>query len=507
MRVTLPATLPYTGVIDTFAATQLTIMLGKEHCVTEIFQRSRMEHGAGRVTRRAVLAGVAAACSSILLAACGGEGATETSKPASSVAPTSAPASSIASTVAPAAPSAPATSATPAATTAPTLAPAATAGGKTTQLTFVHWYPQMDHPMAQVIKAYNDKQTAVKITPQIETDYTAILQKVQAGLAAGNPPALATVGWNLKYAANALNLVPMETIGGDTLATVLGRFQKEFLAAAAVGGKTIGLPYATSNPVVYVNTDIVTKAGLDPNAVPKTWDAMVAFGKTIKDKTGIVPFALESTSWLEEAFIASAGGRLLDESGKPAFDTPEAAAGIAAQAKAFAGGLSPYQISGDASNSFEAGTAAIHFDSIFRLSGHRAATKANFIVTPFPTVVEGKPTKLPTGGNFLGVFAKDADQRKAAWDFLSYATSDEGMAIWIKTGYISPTNGKFDIPKGQEVAYAQVPNAFPWTAWPGAKSVEANKAFQDNMQKALTGAASPQDALKSAKTEVAALLA
>ncbi len=470
--------------------------------MTEKEADSLQIHDAARVRRRTILAGFAAMSSSILLAACGGEAATETPKPAASVAPTSASAASVAPTAA-----APAATSAPAATTAPTTAPAAMAGGKTTQLTFVHWYPQMDHPMAQVIKAYNDKQSAVKITPQIETDYTAILQKVQAGLAAGSPPALATVGWNLKYAANALNLVPMEEIGGATLATVLGRFQKEFLAAAVIGGKTIGLPYATSNPVVYVNTDIVTNAGLDPNAVPKTWDAMVAWGRTIKEKTGIVPFALESTSWLEEAFIASAGGRLLDDTGKPAFDTPEAAAGIAAQAKAFAGGLSPYQVSNDASNSLEAGTAAIHLDSIFRLSGHRAATKANFIVAPFPVVVEGKPTKLPTGGNFLAVFAKDAEQRKAAWDFLSYATSDEGMAIWIKTGYISPTNGKFDIPKGQEVAYAQVPNAFPWTAWPGAKSVEANKAFQDNMQKALTGAASPPDALKSAKTEVAALLA
>ncbi len=453
-----------------------------------------------RMNRRRFLLGSASAALVAVLAACGGEAATETPKPAAPVVPTSAPASSIAPTATVAATSAPASTSAPAAMSA---MPAA----KTTAITFVHWYPQADHPMAQVIKAYNDRQTAVKITPQIETDYTAILQKVQAGLAAGNPPALATVGWNLKYAANALNLVPMEEIGGATLATVLGRFQKEFLAAAVVNGKTIGLPYATSNPVVYVNTDIVTKAGLDPNAVPKSWDALVMWGRTIKGKTGIVPFALEATSWLEEAFIASAGGRLLDESGKPAFDTPDAAAGIAAQAKAFAGGLSPYQVSNDASNSFEAGTAAIHLDSIFRLSGHRAATKANFIVAPFPTVVEGKPTKLPTGGNFLGVFAKDADQRKATWDFLTYATSDEGMAIWIKTGYISPTNGKFDIPKGQEVAYAQVANAFPWTAWPGAKSVEANKAFQDNMQKAITGAATPQDALKQAKTEVAALLA
>lgn len=443
------------------------------------------------LSRRTFLTGLAATSASAILAACGGTTATNT--PAATTKPALG------------ATAAPATTTTSGPTTSAASSPPA-ASGKTTQITFVHWYPAQDHPIAQVINAYNSKQTAVKVVPQIETDYTAILQKVQAGLAAGTPPAVATVGFNLKYAANALALVPMEEIGGDGLQTVLGRFQKGFLASVVVNGKTIGLPYATSNPVVYVNTDIVQKAGLDAANLPKMWDAMVEFGKTIKKKTGIVPFALESTSWLEEAFIASAGGQLLDDNGKPAFDTPEAATGVAAQKKAFDGGLSPYQSSNDASSSFEAGTAAMHFDSIFRLSGHRSTLKANFIVTPFPTIVEGKPTKLPTGGNFLGVFAKNADQRAAAWDFLNFATSDEGMAIWIKTGYISPTNGTFDIPKGQEVAYAQVPNAFPWTAWPGARSVEANKVFQDDMQKAITGAITPQDAFKQAKADMTPLL-
>lgn len=453
--------------------------------------------------RRTFLAGIAGTAATAILAACGSSSATDTPPPVATRAATSG----AAATTVPTTPASAATT-TPATTTA-TVAPtvAASSGGKATQITLIHWYPGDAHPIAQVIKAYNDKQSAVKVVPQIETDYTAILQKVQAGLAAGNPPAVGTVGWNLKlFAASALNLVPMEEIGGETLKDVLGRFRPEFLSSAQVGGKTIGLPYATSNPVVYINTDITTAAGLDATNPPKTWNEMVTWAKTIKEKTGKNPLALESTSWLEEAYIASAGGRLLDDKGKPAFDTPEAIAGITAQKKAFDGGLSPYQQSNDASASFEAGTSAIHLDSIFRLGAHRATLKGDFVVTPFPVVVAGKPTQLPTGGNFLGVYARDKDQRKAAWEFLKFVSSEEGEKIWIQTGYMNPTKWKVDVLPGQEAAYSQLADGLTTeTIWPGPKGLEALKVYNDWIQKWISGTP-VDDSIKQAKTDIATLL-
>jgi len=357
----------------------------------------------------------------------------------------------------------------------------------------------------RLIKAYNEKQSAVKVVPQIETDYTAILQKVQAGLAAGNPPTVGTVAWNLKlFAASALNLVPMEEIGGETLKDVLGRFRPEFLASAHVGGKTIGLPYATSNPVTYINTDITT-AGLDATNPPKTWDEMQQWAKTIKAQTGKNPYAGYANPWIAQAFIESAGGRILDEKGKPVMDTPDAVAGIATWRTFFEGGLSQWTTYNEAVAGFTAGNTALMVESIYNLSNYQKNAKFAFTTAPYPAF-GGKTPRLPVGGNFLAIFAKDKDQRKAAWDFLSFMTSDEAMKTWVTSGYLSPTNAKVDVTPGQEAAYAELGFAVPWQAWPGNRGVEAEKSFTDWVTKGVSGEAAAQDAMIKAKADIAPLL-
>src|ERR1700754_3579315 len=49
-------------------------------------------------------------------------------------------------------------------------------------------------------------------------------------------------------------------------------------------GKLYGLPFATSTPVLYVNADLLAKAGTDVSALPKTWPELLALGKIIEAK-------------------------------------------------------------------------------------------------------------------------------------------------------------------------------------------------------------------------------
>ena len=51
-------------------------------------------------------------------------------------------------------------------------------------------------------------------------------------------------------------------------------FQPSTLTAYSAGGVQFGMPFSVSNPVLYYNKDAFTKAGLDPNAPPKTWSSM-----------------------------------------------------------------------------------------------------------------------------------------------------------------------------------------------------------------------------------------
>ncbi|MDA4630247.1 extracellular solute-binding protein, partial [Escherichia coli] len=49
-------------------------------------------------------------------------------------------------------------------------------------------------------------------------------------------------------------------------------FSDNILRLAQVGGQQVGLAFATSNPIMYYNADLIRQAGGNPDQPPKTWD-------------------------------------------------------------------------------------------------------------------------------------------------------------------------------------------------------------------------------------------
>jgi len=62
-------------------------------------------------------------------------------------------------------------------------------------------------------------------------------------------------------------------------------FYEGLLENCEVDGTWYGLPYLRSTPILYMNTTLLEKAGLDTNG-PKTWEELAEYCKTIKEKTG-----------------------------------------------------------------------------------------------------------------------------------------------------------------------------------------------------------------------------
>lgn len=478
------------------------------------------------VSRRRLLAGVAGAAGAALLAACGETAATTaptlaataaapigntpvatTATTATTVAaPTAAATTAMtaAATVAPAATTAPATSA--ATTGAMSAMAPAMAGASAVEIVTSSFNAGEMHPYNVLVKRYNDSQRAVRVTHQVEPDYPTVTMKLQASLAAGKPIASITIPWNYRsYALAALGLVPLEDLGVGDLRDVLSRYNPGALASAQSGGKTLGLPFASSLPVAYWNDEITAQAGLNPKqSPPRTWDEMLLWMRTIKEKTGKNAYSGYANSWISQAFIESNGGRILDGN-RPVMDAPEAVSGIGVW-RSMITGLSVWATQPQATAEFAAGNTGVMVESSFNVGNYRRNAKFPFTVTEYPRF-GARETRLPTGGNFLAVFARAADQRKAAWDFHTFMTSEESMKLWVTTGYLSPTNAKVDVQPGQEAAYAQIGRAVPWQEWPGAKGLEAEKVFVDNVGAAVSGQAEPQAAMTRAKNEIAGLLA
>lgn len=167
---------------------------------------------------------------------------------------------------------------------------------------------------------------------------------------------------------------------------------------------------------------------------------------------------------------------------------------------------------------FLAVEAASFMTTIARRAGLQEQTRGRFALRAarFPSF-GGKPPALPGGGNVLMVFSRDTRKQEAAWKFIQFLTSPEGFTVWTKgMGYVpllpqlirDPRYLKDFVDKNpiQKVAVDQLPFTVPWTSFPGPNGLAASQALFRATQKALSGQASAEAALKEAAAEINRLI-
>jgi len=373
------------------------------------------------------------------------------------------------------------------------------------------WSGPVQESLVGVLREFEKKQSTVVVKDQSQAgEYIDLLQRMIASLAAGKqPPDILIGGYNfMNYIGTELKPQPLDQLGGAEAQEVYRRYDPAVLKLGFFGGKQIGLPFALSNIVLYYNADLFKAAGLDAKAVPKTWDEVIAVSKTLKDKTGKYPVALQKIdNWPDQALIFSNGGKLLSDDGVcVAFNNPQAADAYQMWAGLHKTGLAPKGTDEELVASFTGGGIAMFATTIMRLSSFRAQAKFDLGVAPLPAFA-GKPKSLPGGGAAIMIFSKDPAKQKAAWEVAKYLVSEEAMRSWTKTGYLPVVKGNIPIPKGQEPAYAQLPNAVSWLSWPGgAKGLEIDKLFLDTRTKIIYGELDAKEGLNKAAATANGLL-
>jgi multiple sugar transport system substrate-binding protein len=275
-----------------------------------------------------------------------------------------------------------------------------------------------------------------------------------------------------------------------------------------VDGGTKGVPFAFSCPVLYTNDDLIAAAGVDPAALLATWSSVLEQGGPIKDSSTYPVLGFSTNrDWPAQSIIQSNGGMVVNDAGELAFDTPEAIEALKAITALNDAGLYYNATTTEIRPSFVAGALGVMQSSIASLGGLSKEVTFKMSVHPFPTFGD-KPRKMNSGGSFIGVYARDDEQKAATWDFLKFVVSEEGMNIWMQTGYLNATT--FDIPQlpGQEAAYLQLSEGLTReTAWPGSRGAEMQKLWEDYVVRIWTGDISAEDGVEEAKQELSALIA
>jgi multiple sugar transport system substrate-binding protein len=93
-------------------------------------------------------------------------------------------------------------------------------------------------------------------------------------------------------------------------------------------GKNMAIAFTTDCRILWYNKELFTAAGLDPNKPPVTWDELLSYAKTIRDKTGKYGFGMDLglKEFAGPLFCASGSSVIkVDGTGKitPNVNTPE----------------------------------------------------------------------------------------------------------------------------------------------------------------------------------------
>lgn len=290
-----------------------------------------------------------------------------------------------------------------------------------------------------------------------------------------------------------------------------------------VKGKLYGLPVNASLPIMYFNTELVKKAGGDPQHMPDTWDGILALAKTIKDTSpGVAGIGYDAhdwpDDWLFRAMIHQGGGDMLDPSGsKAAFDGGPGLKALEHLRGFVTEGGMPL-IDFDSSRAqFAAGQMGMHFDTPARLRviSDQIGTKFTLGTEIFPIDDKAKGG-IPTGGSAIIITTRDPAKQKAAWEYAKFLTGPEAQKVVVEvTGYL-PTNKLASGPDYLGPFYQANPHfataareterAVPWQGYPGGNSVRVWRTQRETLVGVMRGEIAPEAGLERLIKETNALL-
>jgi sn-glycerol 3-phosphate transport system substrate-binding protein len=214
------------------------------------------------------------------------------------------------------------------------------------------------------------------------------------------------------------------------------------LKLGEINGKTYGLAFTFSTPVLFYNATLFRAAGLDPERPPRNWDEVKQAALAIKAQTGkpgFYPSVYSGFDWLLQSLVLSNGGRVLSEDRKRLmFGEADSVAAIATMRDLVVSGAQPNLADADAHDAMAAGNLGMVLTtSVYtRVLLNASKDKWELRAAPMPSFGD-KPTAPVNSGSALFILAADPAKQLASWELMKFLTSKRGYTIITsKIGYL-----------------------------------------------------------------------
>lgn len=378
--------------------------------------------------------------------------------------------------------------------------------------------------MADISKKFMEENPDIKINfVSPSATYEEGIQTIMRQAGTAEMPDITFTGLNrLRVLAERNIGVDMKPLIDKEADLEAQGFTDHLLRLARVGDRQVGLAFATSNPIMYYNADLVKAAGGNPDTPPTTWDEVIELGGKIKalgNGNEGIDFRWQGDDWMFSALLFGAGGTMLSEDEKKvAFNGPEGLAAFKLVDRMVKEGGLPVLTKAAGEQAFAAGKVGFAFQTTGALRNtiKNVGDKFDMRTAKIP-LLNPEKGRLPTGGNAVVILTEDQAKQDAAWKFAKFAAGPYGASVVVPgTGYV-PNNelaAKSDEYLGKfyeenplfKAGLSQMSLMIPWYAFPGSNGVKVTQTIVDNLSRVVEQSATPEDALADTSKEVQRLL-
>ncbi|MFX3632388.1 MAG: ABC transporter substrate-binding protein [Candidatus Pristimantibacillus sp.] len=364
---------------------------------------------------------------------------------------------------------------------------------------------------------FHKENPAITIKPTYAGSYQDTMTKVVTAVQGGNSPDLAVLLSTELYSLLEMNAIEDLTPRFNT--EYFNGFYDAFMGNTRSGDTVWSVPFQRSTIVLYYNKDMFKAANLDPEKAPANWSELKDYASklTLKDGAGAVSqWGLEIPStgyqyWMLQALSLQSGTNIVSKDGTEVFfNKPEVKEALkfytdlGRSDKVMPEGVLEWAT---VPSDFISGKTAMMFHTTGNLTKVKKDAQFNFGVSFLPA---NKSFGSPTGGGNLYVFKNIPEENKAAAaKFIEFLTQPERVAQWsMDTGYVGTTKAAYetDILKKYVTEFPQAAVARDQMDYADSElstyqNGQITKLFNDNIQAALLGNMTPDEALDKSQQQ------
>ena len=361
--------------------------------------------------------------------------------------------------------------------------------------------------MKQMVDDYNAANTG-KIKVNLElAPWDKMHDKLAVSMGSGQAPDV--FGYATRWISEFAGINQLAPIDSRLTGDFKSSFNQKVLSAGTYKGKTYGLPVAASARLLYYRTDLFDKAGVQP---PKSWDDLkkAAVATTEAPKVyglGVPASGIEVDTFFNY-FLYNNGGDILDDKGKSMLSNPESVEALQFLTDLVKAGGSEPKPTGftreQIIENFKAGQLSMYPTGPWLNAMIKADNPSlKYSAIPFPTN-NGKPQQTVSVTDSLGMSASTQHQEEA-WKFVQFMYQPKYRQAFDEGEGMLP-----ELKAVAQSAYFQTPEYKPFIdALETAKFQPQHPKFEQiqqietvAVQKALSGQATPKQALDEATAQI-----